>query len=260
MRVIVTRPERDAQRWVRALQGRRLDAFALPLIDIAPVADPKPLHAAWQALGGYDAVMFVSGNAVEQFFAAKPPAIGGWPVADLIPTRAWAPGPGTAVALQKAGVPPALTDAPATDSDQFDSEALWRVVKAQVHTATHVLIVRGTDAGGQGTGRDWLGSQLAARGARVEKIEAYMRRPARWDTDRRHAAEQAAHDGSVWLFSSSEAIANLVSMLPAQTWESASAVTTHPRIAKAARSAGFGVVWESRPTLDAVVASIESVQ
>jgi uroporphyrinogen-III synthase len=49
-------------------------------------------------------------------------------------------------------------------------------------------------------------------------------------------------------------------MLPAQTWESARAVTTHPRIAKAARSAGFGVVWESRPTLDAVVASIESVQ
>lgn len=260
MHVIVTRPERDAQRWVRALRERSLPAMALPLIEVAPAPDPAPLHAAWHALGACDAVMFVSGNAVEQFFAAKPPAITGWPVGELMPTRAWAPGPGTAAALQKAGVPHALTDAPAKDSDQFDSEALWCVVKAQVHALTHVLIVRGTDAGGQGTGRDWLGSQLAARGARVEKIEAYMRRPAHWGADRRHAAEQAARDGSVWLFSSSEAIANLVSMLPGQTWESARAVATHPRIAKAARNAGFGVVLESRPTLDAVVASIESVQ
>jgi uroporphyrinogen-III synthase len=35
-------------------------------------------------------------------------------------------------------------------------------------------------------------------------------------------------------------------------------VATHPRIAQAARDAGFGAVLEARPTLDDVVASIES--
>ncbi|MGE3348297.1 MAG: uroporphyrinogen-III synthase, partial [Ramlibacter sp.] len=38
----------------------------------------------------------------------------------------------------------------------------------------------------------------------------------------------------------------------------ARAVATHPRIAQAAREAGFGVVCESRPALADVVASIES--
>ncbi|HSV53234.1 MAG TPA: uroporphyrinogen-III synthase [Burkholderiaceae bacterium] len=260
MHTIVTRPERDAQRWVQALRERGLDALALPLMEIAAADDPKPLHAAWQSLGHYDAVMFVSGNAVEQFFAAKPHAIEGWCIDNVIQTRAWAPGPGTAAALQKAGVAAVLTDAPRVESEQFDSEALWQVVRAQVHVRSRVLIVRGADAEGQGTGRGWLERQLVAAGAQVDKVEAYMRRPPHWSAERQRAAAQAARDGSVWLFSSSEAVANLVSMLPAQTWAAGRAVATHPRIAQAVRSAGFGVVWESRPTLDAVVASIESVR
>ncbi|HPL79671.1 MAG TPA: uroporphyrinogen-III synthase, partial [Burkholderiaceae bacterium] len=35
-------------------------------------------------------------------------------------------------------------------------------------------------------------------------------------------------------------------------------VATHPRIAASARRAGFGVVCESRPTLEAVMSSIKS--
>jgi len=62
----------------------------------------------------------------------------------------------------------------------------------------------------------------------------------------------------VWLFSSSEAIANLQLLAPGQSWQQARAVATHPRIAQAARAAGFGVVWESRASLDDVLASIES--
>ena len=64
--------------------------------------------------------------------------------------------------------------------------------------------------------------------------------------------------GVAWLFSSSQAVAHLTELLPAQDWRSARAVATHPRIAQAARSAGFGVVCESRPSLDAVAAALES--
>ena len=65
-------------------------------------------------------------------------------------------------------------------------------------------------------------------------------------------------DGSVWLLSSSEAVAHLAEALPDQHWGAAHALATHPRIAEAARAAGFGTVRECRPALEDVVASIES--
>ena len=67
-----------------------------------------------------------------------------------------------------------------------------------------------------------------------------------------------ASDGSVWLFSSSEAVHNLQASLPDVGWSRARAVTTHERIAQAARAAGFAEVRETRPALADVRASIES--
>ena len=66
-------------------------------------------------------------------------------------------------------------------------------------------------------------------------------------------------DGSLWLFSSSEAVANLCAALPSQDWSSARALATHPRIADAARRAGFGRVDATAASLEAVVRSLESV-
>ena len=46
-----------------------------------------------------------------------------------------------------------------------------------------------------------------------------------------------------------------------QVWaQAARAVATHPRIADAARAAGFGVVRLSRPTLDDVVRVVASIE
>ncbi|MFY9511768.1 MAG: uroporphyrinogen-III synthase, partial [Rubrivivax sp.] len=98
MRVIVTRPPAQAAAWVAQLQARAVDALALPLIHIAPVADPAPLRAAWQALPGVALLMFVSANAVAQFFAQRPEGAA-WPAG----TRAGSTGPGTTAALQDAG-------------------------------------------------------------------------------------------------------------------------------------------------------------
>jgi len=65
----------------------------------------------------------------------------------------------------------------------------------------------------------------------------------------------ASIDGSVWLLSSSEAIDNLVA-LGGIDLSCARAVVTHPRIAKAARAAGWGVVLESRPQLEDITAAL----
>ena len=267
-RLIVTRPAREAAQWVQRLQAHGVPAVALPLIDIGPCTDPAARQALAQAharLPAYQALMFVSGNAVTCFFASnQAPALDGKaPIA--IKTRAWAPGPGTAAALVQAGVDPAQIDGPSPDAAQFDSEALWQQVRQQIGPGSRVLIVRGRSAtpdsaheSPMGTGRDWLAQQITAAGGEVDFVVAYQRGAPRFDGAQQALAQAAARDGSVWLLSSSEAVAHLAQALPAQTWECAHALATHPRIAQAARAAGFGTVRECRPALEDVVASIES--
>lgn len=257
MRVLVTRPAREAQRWVRELEQNGIEALPLPLIDIAPAPDEDAVRQAWAHLGGFDAVMFVSGNAVDRFFLLRPKAAACWPGES---TRAWAPGPGTRDALAQAGVPRHAIDHPCEEAEQFDSNALWAQVGNQLSAGQRVLVVRGGDATGQGAGRDWLAAQLNQRGVRVDTLVAYCRKAPQWTAAQGELARQGAHDGSLWLFSSSEAIAHLRSLLPGQRWDQARAVATHPRIAQSATDAGFGVVCLSRPTLADVVASIESMR
>jgi len=198
--------------------------------------------------------MFVSGNAARGFFAQAQGS--DWPAN----VRAWAPGPGTRDALRDAGVPAAAIDSPPDDAAQFDSEQLWPRVEAQVATGDRVLLVRGADAQGQPQGRDWLARQLAARGVDVTAIAAYARLRPVWTSAQADLAATAANDGSLWLFSSSEAVGHLAELLPRQQWDAARAIATHPRIAQAARALGFGAVMASRPGLADVAASIESAR
>jgi len=254
MRVLVTRPRAEALRWVQPLRERGFDAVALPLIEIRPAPDAAPLLQAWRDLASFRAVMFVSVNAVRDFFARRP-AEARWPD----DTRAWSPGAGTQRALIDADLKPGQLDSPAEDSPRFDSEALWARVASQVRPGDRILIVRGGEAGDrQGSGRDWLADQLRAVGAQVLSVMAYVRAmPELTAPERREAVAGAG--GGVWLFSSSQAISNLVALLPDQGWAQACAIATHPRIAQAARDAGFGVVCESRPAMADVMAALESL-
>lgn len=259
MRVIVTRPAREARQWVTELSAKGLDAVALPLIDIGPVNDPSALIQAWDHLSMYVGVMFVSGNAVRYFFAAKPRGEASWKDFATDRTRAWGPGPGTAHALLDAGLPPAWVDTPAPDAGQFDSETLWQLVAPQVHPGDRVLIVRGGEEQGstaQGVGRDWFAKRVAEAGATAEFVVSYQRRAPQFDVRQTALARRWATDGAVWLFSSSEAVSNLVAAMPDQDWSGARALATHPRIAAAVRAAGFGVIFESRPTLQDVVTTL----
>jgi uroporphyrinogen-III synthase len=266
-RVIVTRPAREAAHWVEQLRARGLAATALPLIAIGPCTDSGAQAALAQAraqLGSYRAAMFVSGNAVDYFFQKKESKeavalTNKAPIA--IKTRAWAPGPGTVLALVRAGVPRDRIDSPAPDARQFDSETLWQQVAPQVRAGDRILIVRGCAEGaapGTGQGRDWLARQIEQAGASVEFVVAYTRGAPHLTPEQTALAHAAAGDGSWWLLSSSEALTHLASAAPGLPLRAARALATHPRIAQAARAAGFGHVQECRPALEDVVASIES--
>jgi uroporphyrinogen-III synthase len=254
VRVIVTRPEPEAGRWVDQFRSRNIDAVALPLIDIAPVHDLASLRQAWSTVDSQAAVMFVSAAAVRHFFAAATAA-----QRERWSTVAWATGPGTANALHAEGVAADRIAQPPQDAAQFDSEALWRVVQGGVVPGQQVLIVRGAGADGEAAGRDWLAGRLAEAGATVRMVAAYRRDLPAWTAAQHALAREAAADpGAVWLFSSSEAIGNLERLQPGQAWQGSRAVATHERIAQAARRAGFGVVCLSRPTVDALCTALES--
>ena len=260
--VIVTRPAREAPRWIDGLRAAGFDVHALPLIAIAPVDDAvagAALVRARHDVARCHAAMFVSAAAVEHFFAPVPVgAPAAVPPAPAPPHRCWATGPGTVLALRRAGVSEARIDAPSGAAASFDSETLWGLVRAQVATGTRVLIVRGGDAGARPTGRDWLARAIEAAGGVVDTVVAYRRLEPALDAPARALATAAAEDGSVWVFSSSEAVAHLCRALPQAHWRHGRAVATHARIAQAAREAGFGHVALASPRLDDLVASIES--
>ena len=277
----MTRPAQDADAWVARLQQSGFQAQALPLIEIVQVSLPADICAVQQAghmLGSYTAVMFVSGNAAKHFFslfsgtnmpladvniAQAAPKIIACQVPD--PLRFLAPGPGTVAALLAAGVPAGQIDSPAPDAAQFDSEALWQVVGKRDWSGCKVLIVRGkgdaTDTAA-GSGRDWLAQQLRAGGAAVDMVSSYERRAPCLSAEEVKLAKAASCDGSVWLFSSSEALANLMDEpgLKNIGWQSARAIATHPRIQAAAQAALWGVVRASRPGLADIVQALASIE
>ena len=252
MRVIVTRPAAQAADWVAQLQAHAIDAVALPLIGIAPVADPAALHAAWRGLAQRRLVVFVSPNAAEQFFAQRPFDVA-WPPALL----AGSPGPGTTRVLIGLGVPVDSIVEPANGAPQFDSESLWVQLRERDWHGANVMIVRGDG------GRDWLAQTLRETGALVAHVAAYERIAPAFDAAA-SAVLRAALDqpeAHLWFFSSSEAIDNLAAAHGSSTgWRAASAIATHPRIAARARQLGFARVTEARPALAAVVACIQSMR
>jgi uroporphyrinogen-III synthase len=242
MRLIVTRPPAQAAAWVAQLQALGLDAVALPLIGIAPVTDGALLQRAWAALGSYALVLFVSPNAVQQFFTWRGQAA--WPAQALAAST----GPGTTAALREAGVAPDCIAEPAADAPSFDTEALWARLSSRDWRGQRVLIVRGEE------GRDWFAETMRRHGAEVEFVAAYRRLAPQPDAASAAliAAALAAPQRHLWLFSSSEAIGHLVGMAPAADWSASRAAASHPRIVHRALAAGFGRVDAVAPTPAAV--------
>ena len=285
-RVIVTRPADEAGDWVQQLAQAGFAAEALPLIGIQPAIQPGDRAALAQAhgeLARYSACLFVSGNAVRHFFKdfrpfdqsgraqAAPEKIA---TAALLPTtlRLLAPGPGTAAALRALGVPAGQIDEPAADAGQFDSQALWQQIGSRDWAGQRVLVVRGRTereadsdmdraaAGGPAApGRDWIARQWQAAGVPVDFLCVYERVRPGLSAAQIARVEAASADGSIWLFSSSEALANL-SQSTSTDFGRARAIATHPRIAEAASAAGWGVVMQSRPALDDLIAQLRSIE
>jgi uroporphyrinogen-III synthase len=243
--LIVTRPRPQCAAWLARLAELHVTAVALPLIEILPARDPASVAAAWAGLPAVDLAVFVSPNAVEQFFrhADRP-----WPAHTL----AACVGPGSAQALIERGVPAELIVQPAADAQSLDSEHLWQQLSPRrAWAGTRALLLRGDG------GREWLAEQLTVAGAQVDAVTTYHRAGPRFDTVERALLDAiCAEPGAyVWLFSSAEAVGYLQSIGLAGH----RAIATHPRIAETARAAGFAPVVLARPAPEAVTRALKGL-
>ncbi|MDR5819521.1 fused uroporphyrinogen-III synthase HemD/membrane protein HemX [Caballeronia sp. LZ043] len=273
--VIVTRPAGQSSTLLARLASAGFDTLEFPLIDIAPVADDAPLRAALDQLylppdapERYALVVFVSPNAIDHAFSrlAAP-----WP-ADL-PVAVVGPGSVTALARQGVHAPAQRVITPSAEKadPRFDSEALYAAIEAEFGATglegRRVLIVRGDG------GREWLAERLVAAGARVEKAAAYRRvlpEPSMQKWERVHAlltGEPPMQDvPHAWLLTSSEGVRNLNELayehLTADEiarLKRAPLVCPHPRIAEAARGAGFDRMTVSGAGDDRIVHALETL-
>lgn len=250
MKVLVTRPAAQAITWVKRLQELGVHAEALPLIDIRPAPESLAVVLAWSRVPMLRLIVFVSPNAVEQFFALKPAGLP-WPKALEVAST----GPGTTRALRTHGVPAERIVEPMPDSPQFDSEALWERLATNDWRNAKVLIVRGDG------GRDWLAETLRTHGAKVTAVTAYQRVAPKFTPPQQALLADALAEPQkhLWLFSSSEAISHLAASVTHTDLARAWAIATHPRIAARAQELGFGNVVKTRPTLEAVTACIQLI-
>jgi uroporphyrinogen III methyltransferase/synthase len=163
-RVLVTRSAEQAPELAAALASAGAQPLVIPLIRLAPAADPGPLDAALDRLAGYDALVFTSANAV-RFTAERARARG----VRLTDARAvFCVGPRTAAAAAGAG----LATQPLPEGG-FDAEGtLAAIRRALPPRGRRFLIPRSELA------RDVLPDGLRADGAHVDAVIAYRNLPA----------------------------------------------------------------------------------
>jgi len=222
--VIVTRPAGSAaavRRRVRALGG---ECVVLPGSGLRAPADPGNARALLAALRAADIVIFTSPAAVRFAWQLQPQ------LRFARTTAVFAPGGGSARALQRRGVAQA-----AFPSHRQDSEGLLDLPALQHVRRRRIALI------GAAGGRELLAPQLVARGARVQRIDVYRRTPPR--LTRRHLdALRNAVAPRISLFSSAAALGHLRDALPPELFVRLAGddcVVSSARIAAAARGFAF---------------------
>jgi len=171
LQVLVTRPAGQGDTLAAAIRQQGGCAVQFPLLDIMPVEDPvrqSLIRERIQDLDHYHILIFISTNAVrygldwiDRYWPQFPAGI-----------EVVAIGPATAAALS--GLPCAIH----TSSAGMQSEDILRLPLLNDVAGRKIALFRGVG------GRELLAGTLRARGARVDYIETYERRPPAGNGDR----------------------------------------------------------------------------
>jgi uroporphyrinogen-III synthase len=163
VRVLVPRPRERAEPLCFLLEDEGAEVLALPLLELEPPTDPRPLQAAAELLRRFAWVAFASERAVTALVEAARTA----GTLDVLRTRKLAAvGPATAAALTAHGLEPALVAAVST------GEGLAEALIPRLQAGEVVLLPAAEQ------GRRALEEGLAVAGVTVERVAAYRSSPA----------------------------------------------------------------------------------
>lgn len=250
--VVITRPLAQADVLMRRVTALGRVAVIFPLLEIQPLPDQAPLKAALRDLDKYALVAFVSPNAIDAAFAARPD----WPHA--VPLAVVGEGSRLRLAMHGVRSDNATIFSP-TDRERTDSQTLLAVLDLAGLRGKQVLIIRGE------TGRELLRDALRAAGVHVTAVAAYRRLAPAFDDARRGELKRLLRCQNDWIVTSSEALRVLMDMV-AQLNEAESVakmqqqkiIVPHVRIAETARLLGFGNITLTRSGDDGLIAALQS--
>lgn len=197
LRVVVTRAETQGGGLVAAFAAAGAEVAPLPLLEIVPSADPRPLERAASELALYDWLVFTSANAADAFL---PLAGGALPPRLQVATV----GAATAAAVRAYEIEPALLTS-------ANAAVLAEALAPHVARRRRVLIPQAADAA------PTLTEALAQAGAEPVAVVAYDKRlPA--DAPERARALFADHPLGWVTFTSGRIVRHFVGLF-GETWE-----------------------------------------
>jgi len=163
VRVLVPRPRERAEPLCFLLEDEGAEVLAVPLLELEPPTDPRPLRAAAELLRRFAWVAFASERGVTALLEAARTA----GTLDVLRSRKLAAvGPGTAAALRSHGLEPAVV------AEVSTGEGLAAAMLKMLQPGEAVLLPAAEQ------GRRALEEALAGAGATVERVAAYRSSPA----------------------------------------------------------------------------------
>lgn len=237
-RVLVLRPRERAESLCFLLEDEGAEVISLPLLELLPPTDPRPLRAAAEQLHRYRWILFASPSAVDAFVDAVR-EVGTHQNFRLV--KLGAVGPATAAALKRAGLKP---DA---EADLATGEGLFLAVRESLQPGEQVLLPAAEE------GRRELFEALSAAGIPATKVAAYRSEAAHHDDDCVRAAFQPAPH--VAIFGSPRTVDAFVELKGGMDFLArGGCVAIGPTTASALRERGAVRVLQSdAPTAEALV-------
>lgn len=243
LRVLITRPEAQADHWQQLLAAAGADTVRVPLMRIVPIeADQKEAYQAIKNIvldvWRYQHGMFVSQNAariglewLEQYWPQMP--------ADL---HFYAVGSATGDYIREAGYPATVA------SGSMNTEALLEIWPEEDMSGQRVVIFRGRG------GRPLLAETLRQRGAQVDFCELYERQFPADGVPETLKARNWGQAGDVVSVHSGETLSNWHSIVVTSGqagWKQLPLLVPGERVAELARQQGFTRIVTAENASDA---------
>jgi uroporphyrinogen-III synthase len=237
LRIVVTRAAHQAEELAGPLRALGAEVLLVPMIGIAPPADPAPLRKAAASSDAYDWIVFSSVNAVTAFADnLSPPRVGRANVAAV--------GPATREAAERLGFNVRVVP------EKYVAESLIEALGSEDLQGKRILMPAAAVT------RDVIPTALKKLGAQVEVVEAY--RNVIPSEAPHQAAEVFRAPFPDWVtFASSSAVENTISLVGVATIGHMRIATIGPVTLASARKHGLEQIVEADPhTIEGLVGSI----